>query len=337
MPDSKPNTVSLVVAGFFAIIVVGLVIWAFAIGNLTPDRREILRWGLPIASAIAAGSFTGGIRVTKSVLGHLGVAATGGFAVWLITFYVLFSHPPTEMSLTVYVDDDSGRPLKVDGVLSLHLRQIQSWPIEKGESLPRGIPSDWEGKSVPIYCDVDGYEQVNPTASYTLASDATFNISLQKKIGDTPPPSPPDNAPIPGPGRGFAYAGMMYLSAINDGSKNENRDVKEVKVPLGKVDTSYHQPDGTAFAGGQDTSGNIAKSPLTIGNIPAGLYIECQGTGDEGSPSKERRWAVLPPANEPLLSDDGTLRLSLYVDAGSGVADLSKKSEVSVYVWYKIK
>jgi hypothetical protein len=57
---------------------------------LTCDQRKILlKWALPIATAIASGCFTGSISVNGNLEKGLKVGAIGGFAVWLISFLLL--------------------------------------------------------------------------------------------------------------------------------------------------------------------------------------------------------------------------------------------------------
>jgi hypothetical protein len=73
------------------ILAAGLAVWGFALGTLTPDQRRILLWALPLASGFGCGSFAGSIAAEgKGLITGLVVTATGGFAVWLITFFVLF-------------------------------------------------------------------------------------------------------------------------------------------------------------------------------------------------------------------------------------------------------
>lgn len=72
--------------------------WGFALGTLTPDQRQILLWLLPIASGFACSSFAGGISAkARGLLPGLLVTATGGFAVWLISFFVLFPSSKPEI------------------------------------------------------------------------------------------------------------------------------------------------------------------------------------------------------------------------------------------------
>lgn len=73
-----------------------LVVWAFAIGNLSNDQRFILLWVFPIAGAFISKSFSGKISATTKHWSYgLMVAATGGFAVWLVTYFMLKFATPT--------------------------------------------------------------------------------------------------------------------------------------------------------------------------------------------------------------------------------------------------
>jgi hypothetical protein len=76
---------------FLLLVAVGMAIWGFKLGTLTPDQRQILLWALPLASGFGCGSFAGGMTAKgKGLIPGLIVTATGGFAVWLITIFVLF-------------------------------------------------------------------------------------------------------------------------------------------------------------------------------------------------------------------------------------------------------
>ena|SRR2546421_9324775 len=76
---------------FLLLVAVAMAVWGFKLGRLTPDQRQILVWALPLASGFGCGSFSGGMTAKgKGLLPGIIVTATGGFAVWLITFFVLF-------------------------------------------------------------------------------------------------------------------------------------------------------------------------------------------------------------------------------------------------------
>jgi hypothetical protein len=62
--------------------------WAFSMEHLSPSRRFLLMWLLPLASAFGCGSFAGSMKLTGPV-GKLTVAATSGFAVWILSYYLL--------------------------------------------------------------------------------------------------------------------------------------------------------------------------------------------------------------------------------------------------------
>jgi hypothetical protein len=70
---------------FFALIAVGMAVWAFSLEEMKPHQYFILRWLFPLASAFSSGSFTGSIVTSSNKFWWgLAVAATGGFAVWLL-------------------------------------------------------------------------------------------------------------------------------------------------------------------------------------------------------------------------------------------------------------
>jgi hypothetical protein len=62
--------------------------WAFALGNLTREQHFLLMWLLPLASGFACGCFYGSLS-TSGLVGGLTTAAAGGFAVWLLSFFLL--------------------------------------------------------------------------------------------------------------------------------------------------------------------------------------------------------------------------------------------------------
>lgn len=75
---------------FFLLVAVGFAGWAFYEECLSQDRLRILQWALPIASGFMAWTFTGTMTTRGRSFGAgLVVFATGGFAIWLITTYVL--------------------------------------------------------------------------------------------------------------------------------------------------------------------------------------------------------------------------------------------------------
>tara|TARA_R110002049_G_scaffold70521_6_gene182122 strand:- start:11952 stop:12935 length:984 start_codon:yes stop_codon:yes gene_type:complete len=93
-PDSPPGTErDFLELRFFLLGILLLLIavafagWAFYEECLSSSRQNILRWALPLASGFAAWSFSGSLHVRTA--GGLIAAATGGFAVWLITIYIL--------------------------------------------------------------------------------------------------------------------------------------------------------------------------------------------------------------------------------------------------------
>jgi hypothetical protein len=62
--------------------------WAFALGNLTRSQHFLLMWLLPLASGFACGCFSGSLSASGP-LGNFSIAAVGGFAVWLLSYFLL--------------------------------------------------------------------------------------------------------------------------------------------------------------------------------------------------------------------------------------------------------
>lgn len=69
------------------LIAVVLAFWGFSLGELTKDQRTILLWGLPLASGFGSWTFAGGISAKAKGWQGFVISATGGFAVWLLSFF----------------------------------------------------------------------------------------------------------------------------------------------------------------------------------------------------------------------------------------------------------
>jgi hypothetical protein len=141
---------------------------------------------------------------------------------------------------------------------------------------------------------------------------------------------------VAGPPNGFVAAGRLYTSHNGPG---DTKDDRSINLPANtKLDFSFHQ------TGGLSTSGGGASSNLSSGDIPAGFYVECNGTTDHG-----KRWAVLKPySGQPILTGTGfdangmvsqyTFTLGLYSDVGTGIgAGFYGGSNTLCDVWYKTK
>lgn len=115
-----------------------LAVWAFYLGDLTPDQRAIVLWILPLASGFASGAFVGSLTVeSRGYLPGIVATATGGFAVYLMTALLLVperksaSGPDSEwITLRFFVDfnnsqDDIRHP-------NLFYRQEKpSWDVSR--------------------------------------------------------------------------------------------------------------------------------------------------------------------------------------------------------------
>ena len=86
-----------IVGSVMIAFVAAMLVWAFGIGDLSSDQRDILRVILPLASGFVAGSFVGALTVsTKGWLPGVLATATGGFGVYLLSAFFLF--PPVTNS-----------------------------------------------------------------------------------------------------------------------------------------------------------------------------------------------------------------------------------------------
>lgn len=89
-------------------LVGALLIWAFAIGQLTDDQRSILRAAFPLASGFMVGSFVGAFTVkTKGLIPGVVATGTGGFGVWLLSAFTVFQSPPATMQVTTAATAES--------------------------------------------------------------------------------------------------------------------------------------------------------------------------------------------------------------------------------------
>ncbi len=75
---------------FISLVAVGLAIWGFSLQKLTMDQRFILHWIFSLCSGFASWSFAGSISAKAKGWQGFAIAATGGFAVWLLSNFLLF-------------------------------------------------------------------------------------------------------------------------------------------------------------------------------------------------------------------------------------------------------
>lgn len=94
--------------------------WGFSLGELTESQRFLLMWILPLASGFAAGCFAGSLKATGTV-GTLTVAATGGFAVWLLSFLLLPKPTHLPDSFTI----NFPQPIKFEAAARIIARRDQ--------------------------------------------------------------------------------------------------------------------------------------------------------------------------------------------------------------------
>src|SRR5206468_518372 len=98
-PISRPW---FVVGCVLTLVAIVAFFWGFALKDLTSSQWSLLMWLLPLSSGFACGCFAGSMHAGGTV-GTLTISAVGGFAVWLLTFYLLPSpipaKPPDSLSM----------------------------------------------------------------------------------------------------------------------------------------------------------------------------------------------------------------------------------------------
>ena len=87
-PEPRDRGYWLVFGAIFSLLTFGLLLAAFYLPEISCDRWTLLRYVLPVFSGVAAGAFIGAINA-KGSINQFTVAATGGFAVWLISLLVV--------------------------------------------------------------------------------------------------------------------------------------------------------------------------------------------------------------------------------------------------------
>lgn len=130
-----------IVACAFVALTFAFAFFAFVKQDLSPDQRSILlRWALPISSALTSGLFAGSISVNGSLTNGLKVGAVGGFAVWLLSLLFLTQPQPQSQTLKVtqfnFLVESSAKTDGVNTLLTkLDRRSSRDYKIEKASDL----------------------------------------------------------------------------------------------------------------------------------------------------------------------------------------------------------
>ncbi|WP_434417778.1 hypothetical protein [Nannocystis pusilla] len=147
------------------VFVAGLVAWAFALGEMTPDQRTLVRVLLSLASGFLVGSFVGGLTIkAHGLVPGIVAVATGGFAVWMLSAFVIL-RPATAFGVIVQPHGPRGELDTLDsGKVVLQIGgELKHEPISgKGQAHFTGIPSEFEGEEVPVRVDVQRHEMKDP-------------------------------------------------------------------------------------------------------------------------------------------------------------------------------
>jgi hypothetical protein len=151
---------------------VGMAFWGFGTRDLSQDQRWILRWLFPLASGFGAGAFTGSIsakgrRLTYGLL----VTATGGFAVWLLTYLILtYGNPPHDPK-----DNENGKKSAAEETL---VKKVEPGAVEnpgKLELTDMHITDDRRGRSHVTFPVVD-VKLRNPGKEVVFLTQATISV-----------------------------------------------------------------------------------------------------------------------------------------------------------------
>jgi hypothetical protein len=133
MPDNIPKDEHAsapsrpLLGGFFILAAILMAAWGFSQGSLEPDQRWILVWMLAMASGAGAWSFSGSLAVQgHELITRLAVTATGGFAVWLLTFFLLPLPATHERSLVRIYLDNAGKILAEDFVITVRIPGMET-------------------------------------------------------------------------------------------------------------------------------------------------------------------------------------------------------------------
>jgi len=170
-----------VVGCVLSIFVAGLVIWAFALGTLTPDQRTLMRVLLSLFSGFAAGSFVGAFTVkARGLIPGVAATATGGFGVWLLTAFFMLPNAST-FDIVVQPHGPAGiLDTFTEGTVSLQLgEQLKRRTIDKdGQARFPDILSKFEGARVPIRAQIPGFEMKEPQQNVELRQGEALVVPM---------------------------------------------------------------------------------------------------------------------------------------------------------------
>lgn len=91
LADTQP-TISwpgFIIGCVLLLVAVVAFFWGFWLGDkLGSNRHFLLMWILPLSSGFASFAFAGSLKATGPI-GQIAITATGGFAVWLLSYFLL--------------------------------------------------------------------------------------------------------------------------------------------------------------------------------------------------------------------------------------------------------
>ena len=148
--------------------------WGFSLRRLEYDQRRILLWVLPLASGFAASAFAGSFSVkARNWIPGLLISATGGFGVWLISFFLLFPKegPSQEVVGPLVGETPISLPNKTDPREALRKQHKVRRLEERENGLPiSALPKGVYGFDIPW---------ANPSRDRTLSRDSGGTAVLE--------------------------------------------------------------------------------------------------------------------------------------------------------------
>lgn len=136
---------------------------------------------LSLLSGFAAGSFVGAFTVkARGLIPGVAATATGGFGVWLLTAFVMLPNAPT-FDVVIQPHGPAGiLDTFKEGSVSLQLgEQLRHRSIDKqGQARFVDIPSEVQGKQVPIRAQIPGFRMNDPEQEVELQRGEALAVPM---------------------------------------------------------------------------------------------------------------------------------------------------------------
>jgi hypothetical protein len=170
--------------------------WGFSKGNLTNGQLFILQWILPLASGFGAYAFAGSITShARGLIPGIVITATGGFVVWLLSYWLLKPIEGAGGGRTEYPVVNLSRPIEEqlrlyaeDAVTIVAapgtLRRVRFGPNWE-DYIPGRTYIVWGTPGVPIVPEFEGSGELKMQISFTKSRDQLRDLRSQP-VGSRP-------------------------------------------------------------------------------------------------------------------------------------------------------